>query len=84
MNHHSRAMSGAVRQAIITSYANGNSIGFETAQRSLWEIGDTMADIHGRRKAAEAIYRIADEIVAGDFVTPLEIASVGGDVRLTK
>lgn len=73
MSQHSRSMGVAIRKAIVDSYSGGNSEGFEAAQRALWEIGDTIADIHGRRKAAEAIYRIADKILAGDHATILTL-----------
>jgi len=76
MNQYSRSMGAAIRKAVVDSYSGGKSQGFETAQRALWEIGDTIADIHGRRKAAEAIYRIADEIVAGDHLDALTLPEV--------
>lgn len=73
MTQYSRSMGVAIRKAVVDSYSAGDGVGFETAQRALWEIGDTIADRHGRRKAAEAVYRIADEIVAGDHLDALAL-----------
>jgi hypothetical protein len=76
MNQRSRMMAVEIKRAVMTCYGTSENFGFETAQRALWEIGDTIADIHGRRKAVEAIYRIADDILARDHADVLSLPPV--------
>lgn len=71
MSQQARLLAVEIKRVLLNCYGSGQAAGFETAQRALWEIGDTIADIHGRRKAAEAIYHIADEILAGDHAAIL-------------
>lgn len=67
MNPTSRIFSVSVRQSLLQMYGGGEALGQDAARRALWEIGDCMADLHGRDKAATALYRVADTIAtSGD------------------
>ncbi|MBX3490882.1 hypothetical protein [Parvibaculum sp.] len=69
MNHQPRIFGASVRQSLYHVYAaSGESIGMASAHRCLWEIGDSLSDIHGRREASAALYKVADAIAVGGAV----------------
>lgn len=84
MNHQVRLFATSVKQSIAHAYATGGTaFGLEASRRTLWEIGDFMADVHGHDAASKALYRVADTVAVGagveevwpPKVTPVEASA---------
>lgn len=54
-----------VRNGLLSVYnARGNAVGMEFSRRYVWEIGEVVAEIHGREASAAMLYELADGVVA--------------------
>lgn len=56
--------SQGVRTPLLSVHANfGEQVGLRACRRYLFEVGDVMAEIHGRRLAVEALHNVVDSIL---------------------
>ena len=75
-----RQFGSGFRSSLTTTYSvHGQTVGLGIAKRYAWEIGDLVAEIHGRDVAAELLYSAGDALVRRDRVATLQELSAEAD-----
>jgi hypothetical protein len=75
-----RCYAADFRERLTVAYnMRGRAIGFNISKRYAWELGDIVAEIHGRDVAAEFMYAAGDNLVRRDRVATVQELSDEAD-----
>ena len=66
----------SVRSGLISVYSGGGfELGWLSARRVLWEVGDVVAELHGRPAALEMMHRTIDALMDPDRTRAMQMLS---------
>lgn len=66
-----RALGTQLRSMLLEAYrVRGNDFGLGLARRCAWEIGDVVAEIHGRERAGEVLDSVSNAVLQDAMPAP--------------